>query len=162
MSQQLDHDIHTRVGVLEGAVAGVKADVANLRGEIKGDMAAVRDDIRQLVLSIQKSAEKAAERGSGTNWFQMGSAIALTITIVSAVFGLAEWRIRDALAPIDKHIERLDHTVKAQTEIIAELNRAREDQRVRLTEMNSKFDRFDRAISWYPKLEIADGAAPKR
>jgi hypothetical protein len=89
----------------------------------------------------------------------VGSPIALTLTIVSSVFGLAEWRIRDALTPIDRHLERLDKALHVQAEIIGELNRAREDQRVRVGEIGARVDRFDRAISWHPRLDAPDAVA---
>lgn len=107
-----------RVSVLEHGVQELKAGLDSHRGE-------TRAAFNSLQLSLDRLGEDVSSRAQPTNWYGIMSAGAAAVMIVAAIFGLAEWRVNNAMTPLltivsdDRALQRQhsEDLAKVQTEI---------------------------------------------
>lgn len=90
----------TRVSVLEHGVQELRTGLDGHRNE-------TRAGFQSLQATLERVGTEVANRARPTNWSGIIGAVASTIMIVGAIFGLAEWRVSNAVAPINEfRIER--------------------------------------------------------
>lgn len=104
----------TRVSVLEHGVQELKTGLDGHRGETRAAFSALQSTLERLGIDI-------ASRASPTNWFGFISAAASAIAIVAAVFGLAEWRVSNAQAPLIETAREMRKTIERNADWIVEL-----------------------------------------
>lgn len=102
-----------RVSVLETNVESVKADVGTLRNETREGFAGVRtalDRIGERLISHE------ANRPRSTNWYAVIGFVVAAVTIMGAIFSLAEWRVSTAFDPLKEIVREHRHELRESRE----------------------------------------------
>lgn len=120
---QSDASLPTRVSVLEHGVQELKTGLDSHRGETRVAFSALQTAMQASQNVVQTSMEQLSRdiqsRGQPTNWNNVVQTVAGTIMIIGAIFGLNEWRINAALAPVTE--ARISRGVQLK-EITEEIN----------------------------------------
>jgi hypothetical protein len=73
------------------------------------------------VLEHGIQALKADLNGNRTNWYGLLSAAAAALVIVGSIFGLAEWRVSNAQAPLVEAAREARKAIQHSTDMLVEI-----------------------------------------
>lgn len=119
-SDTRERGLAPRVSVLETNVESVKADVGTLRNETREGFAGVRAALdrigERLAASDTARLTYEAGRPRSTNWYAVIGFVVAAVTIMGAIFSLAEWRVSTAFDPLKEIVREHRHELRETRE----------------------------------------------